>query len=255
MIRTENLVKSFDGRTVLKNINTCFERGKTNLIIGQSGSGKTVLLKSLVGLFPIDQGTIYYDDICFSELNFKQRKEIRKEIGMIFQGGALLDSSTVQDNVKLPLDMFTNMSAKEKLDRVNFCLERVNLFNSNKLYPAELSGGMVKRVAIARAIVMNPKFLFCDEPNSGLDPRTSIVIDNLIQEITQEYNITTIINTHDMNSVLQIGENIVYIYEGQKWWEGTKHSILSSDNQQLNDFVFASEMAKRAKMNTPSIQE
>lgn len=251
MIRTEHLVKSFDGRVVLNDITTTFDRGKTNLIIGQSGSGKTVLLKSLVGLIPIDSGVIYYNDICFSRLNFKERKEIRKDIGMIFQGGALLDSSTVEDNVKLPLDMFTNQSEAEKLERVNFCLARVNLVNSNKLYPAELSGGMIKRVAIARAIVMNPKYLFCDEPNSGLDPMTSIVIDNLIKEITEEYDMTTIINTHDMNSVMEIGEKILYIYKGQKWWEGTKHDILHSDNRELNDFVFASAMAKRAKLYTP----
>lgn len=251
MIRTEHLIKSFDGRVVLKDITTTFDKGKTNLIIGQSGSGKTVLLKSLVGLHTIDSGAIYYNDICFSELNFKERKEIRRDIGMIFQGGALLDSSTVEDNVKLPLDMFTEQSEKEKLERVNFCLARVNLINSNKLYPAELSGGMIKRVAIARAIVMNPKYLFCDEPNSGLDPMTSIVIDNLIKEITEEYDITTIINTHDMNSVMEIGEKILFIHQGEKWWEGSKNDILESDNKELNDFVFASAMAKRAKLYIP----
>ncbi len=247
MIRTENLVKSFDGRRVLSDINVSFERGKTNLIIGQSGSGKTVLLKSLVGLFKIDSGDVYYGDICFNRLNFVQKKEIRKQIGMIFQAGALLDSSTVEQNVLLPLDMFTSMSQKEKKARVEFCLDRVNLHNSNKLYPAELSGGMIKRVAIARAIVMNPKFLFCDEPNSGLDPKTSIVIDNLIAEITREFNITTIVNTHDMNSVLEIGDTINFIYQGHKWWTGSKDNIMNTNNQELNDFVFASEMAKRAK--------
>lgn len=247
MIRTENLVKSFDGRVVLKSINAEFEQGKTNLIIGQSGSGKTVLLKSLVGLLKIDSGSIFYDDVCFSGLDFTQKKEIRKDIGMIFQGGALLDSSTVEQNVMFPLDLFTSQSKAEKLERVNFCLSRVNLVDVNNLYPAELSGGMIKRVAIARAIVMNPKYLFCDEPNSGLDPKTSIVIDNLIKEITQEYDITTIINTHDMNSVMEIGDNILYIYEGEKWWQGTKEDILHTDNKELNSFVFASEMAKRAK--------
>ena len=247
MIRTEHLVKSFDGRVVLNDISVEFDQGKTNLIIGQSGSGKTVLLKSIVGLHPIDSGEIYYDDVLFSDLDFKERKLIRRDVGMIFQGGALLDSSTVEENVRLPLDLFTNQSAKEKRDRVDFCLDRVNLENANKLYPAELSGGMIKRVAIARAIVMNPKYLFCDEPNSGLDPMTSIVIDNLIKEITEEYSITTIINTHDMNSVLEIGEKIMYIHDGKKWWEGTKHDILHADNKELNEFVFASTMAKRAR--------
>ena len=247
MIRAEHITKSFEGRTVLKDISTTFETGKTNLIIGQSGSGKTVLLKSLVGLHTIDSGKIFYDDICYTTLSFKERKAIRQQIGMIFQGGALLDSSTVEENVRLPLDLFTNQSASEKADRVNFCLQRVNLHDVNHLYPAELSGGMIKRVAIARAIVLNPKYLFCDEPNSGLDPMTSVVIDNLIKEITEEYNITTIINTHDMNSVLEIGEHVLFIYKGEEWWEGTKHDILHADNRELNEFVFASSMAKRAK--------
>ena len=247
MIKCENIFKSFDGRTVLNDISVTFETGKTNLIIGRSGSGKTVLLKTLVGLHEPDSGSIYFDDICYTDLGFKARKAIRKDIGMIFQGGALLDSSTVEENVKLPLDLFTEQSEEEKMERVNFCLQRVRLENANHLYPAELSGGMIKRVAIARAIVMNPKYLFCDEPNSGLDPQTSIVIDNLIHEITKEYNITTIINTHDMNSVMEIGEKIVYIHEGNKWWEGSKEEILHADNRELNDFVFASAMAKRAK--------
>ncbi len=247
MIRAEGVTKSFEGRTVLDNISVEFETGKTNLIIGKSGSGKTVLLKSLVGLHPIDSGKIWYDDTDFSSLQFKERKAIRKDVGMIFQGGALLDSSTVAENVKLPLDLFTTQSEEEKMERVNFCLQRVRLESANELYPAEISGGMVKRVAIARAIVLNPRYLFCDEPNSGLDPQTSIVIDNLIHEITQEYGITTIINTHDMNSVMEIGEHIVYIHEGQKWWEGTNDDILDADNKELNDFVFASAMAKRAK--------
>ena len=247
MIRAEHIVKSYDDRTVLNDISVEFETGKTNLIIGKSGSGKTVLLKSLVGLHEIDSGDVWYDDVNFSRLGFRDRKAIRKDIGMIFQGGALLDSSSVEENVKLPLDLFTTQSEAEKLERVNFCLQRVRLENAGHLYPAELSGGMIKRVAIARAIVLNPKYLFCDEPNSGLDPQTSIVIDNLIHEITCEYNITTIINTHDMNSVMEIGEKIVYIHEGHKWWEGTKDDILHADNPELNAFVFASAMAKRAK--------
>ena len=233
---------------MLNDISVEFDTGKTNLIIGRSGSGKTVLLKSLVGLHDVDLGKIYYDDVCYTDLGFKERKAIRKDIGMIFQGGALLDSSTVRENVRLPLDLFTEMSEGEKRDRVDFCLERVRLVGADHLYPSELSGGMVKRVAIARAIVLNPRYLFCDEPNSGLDPQTSVVIDNLIHEITKEFNITTIINTHDMNSVMEIGEKIVYIHEGNKWWEGTKDDILLSDNAELNDFVFASAMAKRAKM-------
>ena len=248
MIKAENIVKSFEGRTVLKNISTEFGTGQTNLIIGRSGSGKTVLLKSLVGLHDVDEGAIYYDDVCFSKLNFRDRKAIRKDVGMIFQGGALLDASTVAENVKLPLDLFTDQSEEEKMERVNLCLKRVNLDNAHKLYPSELSGGMVKRAAIARAIVLNPRYLFCDEPNSGLDPQTSIVIDNLISDITKEYNITTIINTHDMNSVMEIGEKIVFIYEGNKWWEGSKDDILHTGNKELDDFVFASAMAKRAKM-------
>ena len=247
MIRAEHIVKSFDGRVVLDDISAEFSPGITNLIIGQSGSGKTVLLKSLVGLHKIDSGRIYYGDVCFSSLPFKELKAIREQVGMIFQGGALLDSSNVEENVRLPLDLFTSQSMEEKQERVNFCLKRVNLENVNRLYPAELSGGMIKRVAIARAIVLNPKYLFCDEPNSGLDPMTSVLIDNLIHEITQEYDITTIINTHDMNSVMEIGEPILFIYTGKKWWEGTNRDILDADNRELNEFVFASAMAKRAK--------
>lgn len=247
MIKADHISKSFEGRAVLKDVSVQFDTGKTNLIIGRSGSGKTVLLKSLVGLHDVDEGKIYYDDICYTDLGFKERKAIRKDIGMIFQGGALLDSSTVRENVRLPLDLFTNQSEGEKRDRVDFCLERVRLTGADHLYPSELSGGMVKRVAIARAIVLNPRYLFCDEPNSGLDPQTSVVIDNLIHDITKEFNITTIINTHDMNSVMEIGEKIVYIHEGNKWWEGTKDDILQADNKELNDFVFASAMAKRAK--------
>jgi len=247
VIRCQNIFKSFDGRTVIDDISVEFETGRTNLIIGRSGSGKTVLLKSLVGLHEVDSGAIYYDDVCFTSLGTDERRNIRRHIGMIFQGGALLDSSTVAENVKLPLDLFTKQSEAEKRERVEFCLHRVRLEHAEGLYPSELSGGMIKRVAIARAIVLNPRYLFCDEPNSGLDPQTSIVIDNLIHDITEEYNITTIINTHDMNSVMEIGEKIVYIHEGKKWWEGTKDDILSADNRELNDFVFASAMAKRAK--------
>lgn len=247
MIKADHLVKSFDGRTVLKDISVEFLTGKTNLIIGKSGSGKTVLLKSLVGLHEVDSGSVWYDDTEFSALGFRERKAIRKDVGMIFQGGALLDSSTVEENVRFPLDMFTDQSMAEKRERVAFCLRRVNLEGAEKLYPAELSGGMLKRVAIARAIVMNPRFLFCDEPNSGLDPVTSIVIDRLIYDITKEYGITTLINTHDMNSVLEIGEKIVFINQGRKGWEGSSADILHTDNQALNDFVFASNMAKKVR--------
>ena len=247
MIKCENIYKSFDGRTILENISVQFESGKTNLIIGRSGSGKTVLLKTLVGLHEPDNGKIFYDEKCYTDLSFVDRKEVRREVGMIFQGGALLDSSTVYENVRLPLDMFTDKSSAEKDKRVKECLARVELSHAGHLYPSELSGGMIKRAAIARAIVLNPKYLFCDEPNSGLDPQTSIIIDNLIRDITVEYNITTIINTHDMNSVMEIGEKIVYIHQGKKWWEGTKDDILHADNKELNDFVFASAMAKRAK--------
>ena len=247
MLQAIDIKKKFGGNEVLKGVTVRVDRGEVVAIIGRSGSGKTVLLKTLVGLHEPDSGDVWYDDTNFTQLDFKQRRAIRKDIGMIFQGGALLDSSTVEENVKLPLDLFTSQSEKEKMERVNFCLQRVRLEEANHLYPAELSGGMIKRVAIARAIVLNPRYLFCDEPNSGLDPQTSIVIDNLIHEITCEYNITTIINTHDMNSVMEIGEKIVYIHEGRKWWEGTKDDILHADNPELNDFVFASAMAKRAK--------
>ena len=247
MIKCENIFKSFDGRTILDDISVEFESGKTNLIIGRSGSGKTVLLKTLVGLHEPDSGSIFYDEKNYTALSFVQRKEVRRELGMIFQGGALLDSSTVYENVRLPLDMFTEQTSAEKDKRVKECLARVELSHAGHLYPSELSGGMIKRAAIARAIVLNPKYLFCDEPNSGLDPQTSIVIDNLIRDITVEYNITTIINTHDMNSVMEIGDKIVYIHQGKKWWEGSKNDILQADNQELNDFVFASAMAKRAK--------
>jgi phospholipid/cholesterol/gamma-HCH transport system ATP-binding protein len=247
MIEVKNITKSFNGRDVLKNVSFSFERGKTNLIIGQSGSGKTVLMRCLVGLIEIDKGQIVYDDRIFSEMPLEEKKEIRKEIGMLFQGSALFDSMTVEENVKFPLSMFTKMSEEEMTDRANFCLNRVNILNSNKLFPAEISGGMKKRVAIARAIAMNPKYLFCDEPNSGLDPKTSILIDNLISEITQEYGITTVINTHDMNSVIEIGDKIAYIFKGELWWTGDKDSILRTDNPEINDFVYATELLRRLK--------
>ena len=247
MIKGEHISKNFDGRTVIDDISVTFRPGKTNLIIGRSGSGKTVLMKCLVGLLPIDEGEIWYGKTCFSRLGFHEVKAIRQEMGMIFQGGALLDSSTVEENVRLPLDLFTDKSEAEKRERVDFCLDRVALKEVNHLYPSELSGGMIKRVAIARAIVMNPKYLFCDEPNSGLDPITAGVIDDLISEITKEYNITTIINTHDMNSVLKIGDKVVFIHDGKKWWEGSKRDIMRSDNAELNDFVFASAMAQQMR--------
>ena len=247
MIEVKNICKSFDGRMILDHVNVTFEEGKTNLVIGSSGSGKTVLIKCLVALYQIDEGSILYDGRDFSKLDEDQRRDIRKEIGMVFQGGALFDSQTVEENVAFPIQMFGMMSAEERRDRVNFCLNRVNLTNANNLFPSQLSGGMKKRVAIARAIALNPRYLFCDEPNSGLDPKTSIVIDNLIHEITAEYNITTVINTHDMNSVLEIGEKIIYLNKGQKWWEGDKQAILETDNQEINDFVYASELFKRIR--------
>jgi phospholipid/cholesterol/gamma-HCH transport system ATP-binding protein len=250
MIKVEKIYKSFGDRVVLSDISATFEPGKTNLIIGKSGSGKTVFLKSIVGLHDIDSGEIWYGDVLFSKLDFKKKKEIRREMGMLFQGSALFDSLTVEENVRFPLDMFTDKNKEEKLDRVNFCLNRVNIINSNKLFPSELSGGMKKRVAIARAIALNPSYLFCDEPNSGLDPKTSIVIDALIKEITEEYNITTIVNTHDMNSVMEIGEKIIFINEGEKCWEGNKYEILESDNAILNDFVFANSLARKLKQTS-----
>lgn len=247
MIEIKDIEKSFNGRQILKGISSTFETGHVNLVIGGSGSGKTVLMKCLVGLVEIDNGEIRYDEKLFSNLDRKERKPFRQEIGMVFQGGALFDSLNVEKNVMFPLNMFTNMSLEEKRDRVNFCLQHVNLVNVNHLTPSELSGGMKKRVAIARAIAPNPKYLFCDEPNSGLDPRTSIVIDNLIKDITEEFNITTIVNTHDMNSVLEIGDKILFVHKGEKCWEGTVEDILKTDNQELNDFIFASKMAKNIK--------
>lgn len=247
MIRVENVIKSFGDRVVLRNISATFEPGKTNLIIGKSGSGKTVFLKCIVGLLSIDNGEIWYGDTLFSKLDFQEKKEIRKEMGMLFQGSALFDSLTVEENVRFPLDMFTDSSYEEKLDRVNFCLQRVDIVNSNNLFPSELSGGMKKRVAIARAISLNPRYLFCDEPNSGLDPKTAILIDALIKEITKEYNMTTIVNTHDMNSVMENGEKIIFIDEGEICWEGNKLEILESDNVRLNEFVFANSLARKLK--------
>lgn len=247
MIIVENIHKKFDGNQVLNDISFTFEPGKTNLIIGESGSGKTTLLKILIGLYDLDSGTIKYNERVFTEMKLKQKRQLRQEIGMLFQGGALFDYMTVEENIMFPLTMFTNQTEDEKLERVNFCLNRVNLENKNHLLPSELSGGMLKRVAIARAISMNPKYLLCDEPNSGLDPKTAILIDNLIQEITQEYNITTVVNTHDMNSVMEIGEKIAFIHNGVIWWEGHKEELINSDNKQLNDFVFASELFKRLK--------
>mgnify|MGYP006285303013 FL=1 len=247
MIDVRNIYKQFEEKFVLEDVSVRFEKGKTNLVIGQSGSGKTVLLKAIVGLHDIDKGEIWYDDRLFTSLSFRARKEIRKEIGMLFQGAALFDSSTVEQNVMFPLDMFTNQSYREKLTRVDFCLDRVNIKGVNNLLPAELSGGMKKRVAIARAIALNPKYLFCDEPNSGLDPQTAILIDNLIKEITEDFNITTIVNTHDMNSVIEIGDKVVFIFEGRKLWEGTKEEIMNTDSKELNDFVFATSLAQQIK--------
>jgi phospholipid/cholesterol/gamma-HCH transport system ATP-binding protein len=247
MIKVVNLSKSFNGKPVLDNISVEFETGKTNLIIGRSGSGKTVLLKSIVGLHEAESGEIWFEDSLFNKLDFNGKKKIRSEMGMLFQGSALFDSMTVEENVRFPLDMFTDSTLEEKTERVNFCLKRVAINNSNKLFPSELSGGMKKRVAIARAIALNPKYLFCDEPNSGLDPLTAILIDALIKELTEEYSMTTIINTHDMNSVMEIGEKIIFISGGIKCWEGDKNQILNSDNETLNDFVFANSLAKKLR--------
>ena len=247
MIEIQNIKKTFGNNHVLKDVSLSFKKGKTNLIIGESGSGKTTLIKILIGLHKIDSGTVLFDGVDFNKIKAKDQRVIRQEIGMLFQGGALYDSMTVEENIMFPLSMFTNKTEVEKLERVNFCLNRVNLNGKNKLLPAELSGGMTKRVAIARAIVMQPKYLFCDEPNSGLDPKTAIIIDNLIQEITKEYNITTIVNTHDMNSVMEIGENIAFINNGEIWWTGNKEKLLNSNNRELNNFVFASKLFKRLK--------
>jgi len=248
MISVKNISKAFDGNQVLKNISITFEPGKTNLIIGRSGSGKTVLLKSILGLFDIDEGEIWYNERNLVKMSNKERKLLRSEIGMVFQGGALFDSISVEGNVRFPLDMFTNMSGPEKIKRVQFCLDHVNIDRqAYKLYPSEISGGMQKRVAIARAIALNPKYLFCDEPNSGLDPETSTVIDQLIQSLTKEFQMTTIINTHDMNSVIEIGESVLFISKGEKEWVGTNREILDSGNQKLDDFIFANKLYAQMK--------
>lgn len=247
MIEVVNVSKSFSGVQVLHDINTTFEKGKVNMVIGQSGQGKSVLAKCIVGLHAPDAGHISYGGRNFTSMDRLERKSIRKEIGMLFQGSALFDSMTVAENVMFPLTMFTKMTKKEKMDRVNFCLDRVNLEGKNGLYPAECSGGMQKRIAIARAIAMNPQYLFCDEPNSGLDPKTSIVIDNLIREITYEYNITTVVITHDMNSVIEIGDNIMFIHEGKNWWQGDRKSIITTENPEIIGFVYASDFMKEIR--------
>lgn len=247
MIEVTDLRKGFDGKAVLKGVNVNMNPGMCNLIIGSSGSGKTVFMKCLVGLFQPDSGSIMYGGRDFTRMSTEEKKEVRKEIGMLFQGSALFSSMTVEENVIFPLDMFTDWNRRKKLDRVNEVLDRVNLTGSNKKFPGELSGGMMKRVGIARAIVLNPKYLFVDEPNSGLDPQTSGLIDKLIQEITVEFNITTVINTHDMNSVMEIGDHIIYMYQGEKEWEGNHKDIIFSKNERLNDFIFASDFLKDAK--------
>jgi len=245
MIEISHLYKSFDGREVLHDISLIFEQGKTNLIIGQSGSGKTVLMKCLIGLYTPEKGSILYDGRNVTELNKKERNLISQEMGILFQGSALFDSMTVEENVIFPLTMFTEKSLQEKQERVNFCLQRVNLENANTLYPSQISGGMKKRVAIARAIALNPKYLFCDEPNSGLDPKTSLIIDQLIYEITQEYNITTVVNTHDMNSVMEIGDTVSFIFQGNLCWRGSNKEILDVDNKEVHDFIYASKFAQQ----------
>lgn len=244
MIEVRNLNKSFGEKVILRDFSFVFEKGKANLIIGQSGTGKSVLIKCMVGLIQPESGEVLYDGDDFLHMDFDRKKNIRKSIGMLFQGGALFDSMTVEENVMFPLSMFTEMTFEEKRERVNFCLERVNLPNSSRLFPAEISGGMKKRVAIARAISLQPKYLFCDEPNSGLDPLTSIVIDELIKEITEEFQITTVVITHDMNSVLEIGDRIAFLHQGEKAWEGTRHEVLRSDNKILSDFVYANKFLK-----------
>lgn len=252
MIELKNINKSFNGRHVTQNVSCTFERGKTNLIIGESGSGKTVLLKCIVGLTEPDTGEVLYDGKDMLKMKVKERQNLRREIGMLFQGGALFDSKTVEENIAFPLAMFTEMTEKEQLERAQFCLERVNLKDAGKLYPSELSGGMKKRVAIARAIAPNPKYLFCDEPNSGLDPKTSILIDMLIKEITEEFQMTTIVITHDMNSVMEIGEKVVFICNNQKWWEGSNKTILNTDNKELQDFIYVSKFLRELKEKSNS---
>ncbi|MCH1437897.1 MAG: ATP-binding cassette domain-containing protein [Flavobacteriales bacterium] len=247
MIELKNISKSFSDKEVIKDLSFVYEEGRTNLIIGQSGSGKTVLLKCLLGLHKPEKGAILFDGNNIVDMSAKNLKRLRNQVGMVFQGGALFDSMNIEQNVLFPLQLFSDMNKSDMLDRVNFCLKRVNLENVNRLYPSEISGGMKKRVAIARAIVLNPKYLFCDEPNSGLDPYTAILIDNLLQELTYEYGMTTVINTHDMNSVMEIGDRILFIKDGQRAWQGTKAAILNADNQDLHDFVFSSELFKTIK--------
>ena len=247
MIELKSIYKSFEDKDVLMDINARFENGKTNLIIGQSGSGKTVLMKSIVGLLTPERGEILYDGRNFLSMNKNEKIALRREMGMIFQSAALFDSLSVLENVMFPLDMFSNDTLRDRIRRARFCLDRVNLIDAQKKYPGEISGGMQKRVAIARAIALNPQYLFCDEPNSGLDPKTSLVIDELIHDITTEYNMTTIVNTHDMNSVMGIGDSIIYIYQGHKEWEGTKDEVFNATNQRLNDFIFASDLLKKVK--------
>ena len=247
MIELKGLYKSFDGKEVLTDISSTFDNGKTNLIIGQSGSGKTVLMKCIVGLLTPERGELLYDGRNFLTMDKREKKALRREMGMIFQSAALFDSMTVLENVMCPLTMFSNDTLRDRQRRAQFCLDRVNLSEAGDKYPGEISGGMQKRVAIARAIALNPQYLFCDEPNSGLDPKTSLVIDELIQDITREYNMTTLINTHDMNSVMGIGEKIIFIYKGNKEWEGTKDDIYTSTNQKLNDFIFASDLFRKVK--------
>lgn len=247
MIEVTDIHKSFGDQHILKGVSATFHKGDTSMIIGSSGSGKTVFLKCLLGLFSPDQGDICYDNRHYSQMSLSEKRGLRKEIGMVFQGGALFDSETIEDNIKFPLKMFTNQSQEEMIERVNFVLNRVRLENVNNKFPAELSGGMQKRVAIARAIVMNPKYLFCDEPNSGLDPQTAIVIDNLIQEITDEYQMITIINSHDMNSVMEIGEKIIFLKQGLKEWEGSTKTIFKTDNKAVTDFVYSSNLYKKVR--------
>jgi phospholipid/cholesterol/gamma-HCH transport system ATP-binding protein len=247
MIEVKDISKSFRGNKVLNHVSCRFEQGKTNLVIGQSGSGKTVLMKAMVGLLEIDEGDIEYGGRSYTNMSGKEKRKIRQEIGMLFQGGALFDFMSVEENIMFPLSMFTKESYEEKLKRVDFCLDRVNLAGNNKLMPSELSGGMVKRVAIARAISLSPKYLFCDEPNSGLDPKTAEVIDELISEITHDLDITTIVNTHDMNSVLKIGEIVSFIHKGELWWTGNRSDVLSTTNEELGDFIFSTELTRRLK--------
>jgi len=255
MIQVKNIHKSFGEKHVLKGISSTFEPGQTSLIIGKSGSGKTVFIKCMLGLFEVNKGDIIYGDRSLASLSSRERKKLRQEMGMLFQGSALFDSMTVQENVMFPLEMFTNLTKKEKLDRVNFCLERVDLTGNNNKFPSETSGGMQKRIGIARAIVLNPKYLFCDEPNSGLDPQTAIVIDELLTDITRDFNMITIINTHDMNSVIEMGDKIVFLHLGETEWEGTSKQLLNSGNQALNDFIFASRFLKELRKGANQIQK